>query len=314
MSMKLICVSHSPMMDFIHPAPQVEAQARGMFATLAQEVAAYDPELIVVFAPDHFNAFFYDLMPPFCIGLRAKCAGDWDIGEGPLNVPEKLALELVEAVQAEDVDVSYSYRMQADHGFTQPLELLAGSVARYPVIPIFINGAARPLPPCRRVLKLGEAVGRFLADRPERILVLGSGGLSHDPPTPQMGSVPPEVEEFLIAGRNPTPQARHTRQERVLSNGRLLAEGKGSSQPLDAEWDKGLLETFVAGDLTRFATMTDEEIRTRGGRGGHEIRAWIAAFACLQAAGAYEAHTRYYHPIDEWIAGMGMVSAQPRAS
>lgn len=314
MCVKLICVSHSPMMDFIHPAPDVEAAARGAFATLAQEVKAYDPELVVVFAPDHFNGFFYDLMPPFCVGLRAKCAGDWDIGEGPLPVPEALALDLVQAVQAEDVDIAYSYRMQADHGFTQPLELLAGDVTRYPIIPIFINGAAKPFPPCRRVLKLGQAVGRFLAGRPERILVIGSGGLSHDPPTPQFGSVPPAVEEFLIAGRNPTPEARQERQERVVNNGRLLAEGKGSSQPLDPEWDRGLLDTFIRGDLDRFLTMTDEEIRSRGGRGGHEIRSWIAAFACLQAAGAYRAETRFYHPIDEWIAGMGMISAAPLAA
>lgn len=314
MPIKLICVSHSPMMDFIHPEPAVEAAVRGTFADLAREVAAYDPELIVLFAPDHFNGFFYDLMPPFCIGLRAKCAGDWDIGEGPLNVPEPLAFQLVKAVQAEDVDIAYSYRMQADHGFTQPLELLTGSIERYPTIPIFINGAAKPFPPCRRVLKLGAAVGRFLAGRPERILVIGSGGLSHDPPTPQFGEVPPEVEEFLIAGRNPTPEARRVRQERVVSNGRLLAEGKGSSQPLDPEWDLGLIDTFLGGNLDRFLTMTDEEIRAKGGRGGQEIRAWIAAFACLKAAGAYRAQTRYYHPIDEWIAGMGMVSAEALAS
>ncbi len=314
MPVKLICASHTPMMDFIHPAPEVEAEARATFATLAEEVAAFDPELIVLFAPDHFNGFFYDLMPPFCVGLRAVCAGDWDIGSGPLNVPEAIALDLVKAVQAADVDVAYSYRMQADHGFTQPLELITGDVARYPTIPIFINGAARPLPPARRAVKLGEAVGRFLAGRSERILVLGSGGLAHEPPTPQFGEVPPEVEEFLIAGRNPTPEAREKRQANVLRNGRLLAEGKGSSLPLDAEWDLGLIDSFASGDLDRFLTMTDEEIRARGGRGGHEIRAWIAAFACLKAIGAYRAETRYYHPISEWIAGMGMVTAEPVAA
>ncbi|WP_034990665.1 3-carboxyethylcatechol 2,3-dioxygenase [Beijerinckia mobilis] len=310
MCLKLICVSHSPMMDFIHPEPQVETTARDMFAHLAQEVETYDPEMIVLFAPDHFNGFFYDLMPPFCIGIRAQCAGDWDIGEGPLNVPEAIAHDLVKFVNANDVDVAYSYRMQADHGFTQPLELLTGSVTRYPTIPIFINSAAKPLPPCRRVLKLGDAVGRFLAGRPERILVIGSGGLSHDPPTPQFGSVPPEVEEFLIAGRNPTPEARRKRQENVLNNGRLLAERKGNSQPLDPEWDLGLIDNFLNDDLDRFLTMTDDEILERGGRGGHEIRTWIAAFASLKAAGRYKARRRYYHPIDEWIAGMGMVSAE----
>ncbi len=64
-------------------------------------------------------------------------------------------------------------------------------------------------------LALGRAVGQFIKSlnlENERVLVLGTGGLSHDPPTPQMGSVPPEVEEFLIAGRNPTEEARNARQ------------------------------------------------------------------------------------------------------
>ncbi|SIS95730.1 3-carboxyethylcatechol 2,3-dioxygenase [Insolitispirillum peregrinum] len=314
MPVKLVCASHTPMMEFIHPPADVEAKARQAFKDLAADVAAYDPEVIVLFAPDHFNGFFYDLMPPFCIGLRAACAGDWDIGHGPLNVPEALALDLVQALQAEDLDVPYSYRMQADHGFTQPLELLAGSVGRYPVIPIFINGAARPLPPCRRAVQLGQAVGRFLSQRPERVLVIGSGGLSHDPPTPQFGSVPPEIEEFLIAGRNPTPEARNTRQQRVLNTGRLLAEGKGESLRLNAEWDMGLIDSFSQADMDRFMAMTNEEILEHGGRGGQEIRAWIAAFACMQAVGEYRTTTHYYHPIDEWIAGMAMVSADSVAA
>ncbi|WP_448207999.1 3-carboxyethylcatechol 2,3-dioxygenase [Azospirillum sp. sgz302134] len=311
MPVKLICASHTPMMDFIHPPEAVESAARGTFATLAEEVRAYDPELVVVFAPDHFNGFFYDLMPPFCVGLRAACAGDWSIGEGPLNVPEQTALALVRAVQAADIDIAYSYRMQADHGFTQPLELLCGGVARYPVIPIFINGAAKPLPPCRRAVALGAAVGKFLGGLSERVLIIGSGGLSHDPPTPQMGSVPPEVEEFLIAGRNPTPEARQRRQENVLRNGRLLAEGKGDSLPLNADWDRGLLARFAAADMEGLGALTDEEIWAKGGRGGQEIRAWIAAFAAMNAIGAYQAKTHYYRPIDEWIAGMAMVSAAP---
>lgn len=311
MPVKLICASHTPMMDYIHPPAAVEAEARATFATLAEDVAAYDPELVVVFAPDHFNGFFYDLMPPFCVGLRAACAGDWDIGHGPLNVPEPLALDLVRAVQAQDIDIAYSYRMQADHGFTQPLEFLCGSVARYPVIPIFINGAAKPLPPCRRAVALGTAVGHYLAGLNERVLIIGSGGLSHDPPTPQMGSVPPEVEEFLIAGRNPTPEARQRRQENVLRTGRLLAEGQGQSLPLNADWDRRLMTLFATADMDALAALSDEDILAQGGRGGQEIRAWIAAFAAMNAIGPYQAVTHYYHPIDEWIAGMGMMSAVP---
>lgn len=314
MPVKLICASHTPMMDFVQLSEDIEREVRGNFARLAEEVRAYDPELIVMFAPDHFNGFFYDLMPPFCVGLRARSAGDWGFGTAELDIPEATALELVRAVQAEDVDVAYSYRMQADHGFTQPLSLLTDGLRRYPVIPIFINGAARPLPPCRRVLKFGEAVGRFLAQRPERVLIIGSGGLSHDPPTPQFGQVPPEVEEFLIAGRNPSEDARDRRQRNVIETGRRLAAGEGSSLRLNADWDRSLIETFVDAGLERFATMSDDEILAEGGRGGQEIRAWIAAFAALRACGEYRAESRYYRAIDEWIVGMAMLSAEPVAA
>lgn len=309
---RLICASHTPMMDFIHPAREIETAVRDTFAALAREVADFAPQLVVIFAPDHFNGFFYDLMPPFCLGVRARGAGDWDYWDGELPVPEQLALDLVRFVQDEGVDLAYSYRMQADHGFTQPLALLTDDVTRYPILPIFINGAAHPLPPARRALALGAAVGRFLADRPERVLIIGSGGLSHDPPTPQMGQVPPELEEFLIAGRNPTPEARQRRQANVLAKGQALASGagKGETLPLDAEWDEGLIADFMAGRLARFETMDDAEISARGGRGGHEIRAWIAAFAAMAALGPYRATPHYYHPIDEWIAGMGIVSAE----
>ncbi len=93
----------------------------------------------------------------------------------------------------EGVDVcTYSYSMQADHGVTQPLHFLCeGKLDRYPTIPIFINGAAAPMPTTKRTIALGRAVGQYIKslnlENEPRVLVLGTGGLSHDPPTPQMG-------------------------------------------------------------------------------------------------------------------------------
>ena len=37
----------------------------------AAALRAFDPDLVVVFGPDHFNGFFYELMPAFCIGTAA---------------------------------------------------------------------------------------------------------------------------------------------------------------------------------------------------------------------------------------------------
>ncbi|MDS7929567.1 3-carboxyethylcatechol 2,3-dioxygenase [Acinetobacter sp. V102_4] len=316
MTVKLICASHSPLMEFASPAEQQQEQTvRHTFEKLAAEVKAYDPTLIIAFGPDHFNGFFYDLMPSFCVGVRATAAGDWNYGPGELNVPENTALGLIRRVLDEGADVAYSYRMQADHGVTQPLHFLCdGQLNRYPTIPIFINGAAAPMPTTKRTIALGRAVGAFINSinlENERILILGTGGLSHDPPTPQMGSAPPEVEEFLIAGRNPTVEARNTRQAKIISVGQRLAAGdKSVSVPLNPEWDEQLLEKFKNADFAALENMTEDEIRREGGRGGQEVRTWMAAFAALEAVGDYEMTLHCYEPISEWIAGFGIVSAE----
>ncbi|TCB70675.1 3-carboxyethylcatechol 2,3-dioxygenase [Acinetobacter sp. ANC 4216] len=321
MAVKLICASHSPLMEFATPQEQYKEQAvRDAFAKLAIEVKAYDPTLIISFGPDHFNGFFYDLMPSFCVGIRAAAAGDWDYGKDndKINVPEDKALALVRQVLDQGVDVAYSYRMQADHGVTQPLHFLCeGQLDRYPTIPIFVNGAAAPMPTTKRTIALGRAVGQFIQSlnlENERVLILGTGGLSHDPPTPQMGSVPPEVEEFLIAGRNPTAEAREARQAKVIAVGQQLAAGDTSvSVPLNRDWDLALLEKFKSADFAALEAMTEAEIRRDGGRGGQEVRAWMAAFAALHEIGHYQMTTHCYEDISEWIAGFGIVSAELKA-
>ena len=316
MAVKLICASHSPLMEFAKPQDQTQEQnVRETFKQLAKEVQAYNPTLIIAYGPDHFNGFFYDLMPSFCVGIRATAAGDWNYGPAELNVPEERSKDLIRQVLDEGVDVAYSYRMQADHGVTQPLHFLCdGQLNRYATIPVFINAAAVPLPTVKRTVKLGQAIAEYLKTldlENERVLILGTGGLSHDPPTPQMGAVPPEMEEFLIAGRNPTVEARNIRQSKVIAVGEKLAAGdKSVAVPLNSEWDLKLLELFKNADFDALVAMTEEEIRLQGGRGGQEIRCWIAALATMQALGDYDMKVHCYEAIDEWIAGFSIISAE----
>lgn len=319
MAVKLICASHSPLMEFASPQDSLKEQkVREAFTELAEQVKSYDPTLIISFGPDHFNGFFYDLMPSFCIGIRATAAGDWGYGPGKIDVPEDTAVSLVRKVLDEGVDVSYSYRMQADHGVTQPLHFLCGGqLDRYPTIPIFINGAAAPMPTTKRTIALGRAVGAFIQSlnlENERVLILGTGGLSHDPPTPQMGNASPEVEEFLICGRNPSPESRSNRQDKVISVGQRLAAGDTTiSVPLNPGWDIEVLDKLKNADFAALETMTEEEIRAEGGRGGQEVRSWMAAFAAFSTLGEYDMTLHCYEDISEWIVGFGIVSAELKA-
>lgn len=117
---------------------------------------------------------------------------------GTMNLPIKCSrrktLGLIEHCLERDIDVCYSYQMQADHGFTQPLDLLCqGQLNHYPIIQVFMSGAAAPLPRTKRVIELGKVIGEYLKTLDERVLIISSGDLSHDPPPHQVSTAAPEA-------------------------------------------------------------------------------------------------------------------------
>lgn len=60
----LHCLSHSPLVGYVDPAQEVLDEVNGVIASARERIAAFSPELVVLFAPDHYNGFFYDVMPP----------------------------------------------------------------------------------------------------------------------------------------------------------------------------------------------------------------------------------------------------------
>lgn len=310
MSIKLKCLSHTPLRGLNDPGADVVAEVDAILAQSRAEVEAFDPELIIIFAPDHYNGLFYDLMPPFVIATAAESVGDYQTKLGSLSIPKDLALELAKHILDSDVDIALSHRLQVDHGCTQTLDELTGSLTRYPVIPIIINSVAPPFGPYRRIRKLGEAVGKFIAKLDKRVLILGTGGLSHEPPVPLLAGAPEDIADFLIAGRNPTPEFRAARQARTIAAGKIFGTAECPLTPLNVEWDKAFMNLLAEGRLEEIDDFKIEEISKAAGRSTHEIRTWVASFAALAAVGQYTARQDYYRPINEWIAGYGVISAE----
>lgn len=309
MTVQLICCSHSPLMttDVEETENNVHASFFRELDSCAAAVHAFNPELIVVFGPDHFNGFFYELMPSFCIGTAAIGTKDWHLESGPLRVPRELALSCVRYLQGRDFDLALSHDMKVDHGITIPLYKLTGALNRYNVLPVFINCAADPRPSFRRVRAFGEAIGEFLAGTNMRITVVGSGGLSHDPPTPRLEMSPPDVAARLIKRQTPTQDELDARENRVIRAARDLVIGKGPCLPPSEQWDREFLNTFLSGKLDAFDTLSDAEIDRVAGFGAHEVRTWVAAAAAARKIGELQTELRYYHLVPEWITGMGIV-------
>jgi 2,3-dihydroxyphenylpropionate 1,2-dioxygenase len=309
MPLALCCMSHSPLLDLVdHPA-ELTTDVDGALAQARGFVRDYDPELVVLFTPDHYNGFFHRLMPPFCIGTQASGVGDYGTPAGPLNVPRDIAEDLARSVLDAGVDISVSVQMDVDHGAVQPLEKLFGGIDTVPVVPVFVNSVAAPLGPMRRVRLLGQAIGRYLAGRPERVLVLGSGGLSHDPPVPTLATATGPVAERIVTGRPATADERAARQEAVIAAGAGFAAGTTPLQPLNPDWDRALLDLLESGDLAQLDSWSNSWVEEQGGGSAHEIRTWVAAHAAMAAAGGYETTWRYYRAVPEYIAGFALTTA-----
>ncbi len=304
-------MSHSPLLNLPGPSHDLLDDIGGALTQARQFVEDFAPEIVVIFAPDHYNGFFYKLMPPFCIGTEAQGVGDYGTHKGPLDVPEAIAVGCAKAVLSAGVDIAISANMEVDHGTVQPLEKLFGSATARPVIPIFINSVATPLGPLHRCRTLGTAVGSYLATLDKRVLLVGSGGLSHDPPVPTMATATPQVVERIVHGRPMTPEQRSARQTAVMEAAKSFAAGDSDLQPLNPEFDRQFLEIVDSGHLDDLDNWSNSFIANKGGNSAHEIRTWVAAFAALAAAGPYRTDVRYYKPAPELIAGFAVRTAVP---
>lgn len=308
----LVTMSHSPLMGFTDPPGDTRARVDAVFDQARAFVADLAPDLVVLFAPDHYNGFFYDMMPPFCIGAAAESIGDYDSMAGPLSVDRDAARAIARVVLDAEIDVTLSEHMYVDHGFAQPLEMLVGGLDKLPVVPVFLNCVAQPLGPARRARLLGKAIGQAAMNLDRRVLFIGSGGLSHDPPVPSLEGASPQVTAQLISeGRRPTPEQRAARESRVIQAGRDYAAGVPTMQPLNPAWDRKVLEVFGSGELEQVDTWTTDWFTQEAGRSSHETRTSIAAYAALAAAGPYRVTSSFYEPIPEWIAGFAVTTVVP---
>jgi 2,3-dihydroxyphenylpropionate 1,2-dioxygenase len=307
-------MSHSPLLNLPGPSQDLLDDIDGALTQARDFVTDFNPEIVVIFAPDHYNGFFYRTMPPFCIGTEAQGVGDYGTHKGPLDVPEANAVACAKAVLAAGVDVAISADMDVDHGTVQPLEKLFGDATALPVIPIFINSVAAPLGPLHRCRTLGAAVGSYLATLEKRVLVLGSGGLSHDPPVPTLATATPQIMERIVQGRPMTSEQRSARQTAVIEAAKNFAGGRSDLRPLNPEFDQKFLEIIDGGRLDDLDSWSNAFIVDEGGNSAHEIRTWVAAFAALAAAGPYETGVRYYRPVPELIAGFAVRTARSGAT
>jgi aromatic ring-opening dioxygenase catalytic subunit (LigB family) len=187
--------SHAPgVTGRAHLAEPAQRDAfHAAFRRLGDALAATRPDALVIVAAEHFANFFMNNMPAYAIGMADHYEGPIEdpgwLGIGRTRVPGNAALSrrLIDEVM-NDVDVAFAEEWKFDHGIMVPLHFLT---PRYdlPVIPANINCQGPPLTPLKRAWAFGEALRRACDTAPERIALVGTGGISHWPATPDSGKI-----------------------------------------------------------------------------------------------------------------------------
>ncbi len=320
MQFMMVCASHSPLYYTPGRVSQNVSAVRGAIAAERKRVEDFDPTLIILFGGDHYGGHQMASMPAFCVGVEATAIADVGGTPGKLRVPRDIAVQAVNSLRQDNIDVGVSYAMDVDHGFSLPLENLTGQLDRYPVLPIFVSCIQPPFVPFHRARALGEAVGRFAQTLQEdRILIIGTGGLSHDPEFlfPSIDNVSDEWRPYILNGKRQTdvPQqswidyeiAEHHKASFMLTDDSVPIDTYGIKE----HWDKAFLEKFCAGEMDVFDGWTSTDVLQATGIGTMEILSWIAAAAAMKAATGQAPREMFYNPCREIGVGFGVAETPP---
>lgn len=207
---------HAPNFPALVAREGPQCDVARLYASVAEHVAAVAPDVLIIFTDDHFNTFFLDNFPTFAIGIAEATAGPNDQTPMPrykVAVPGALAAHIRTAAIARGFDITLVQDFDVDHAVMVPLHFLTPQMT-IPVLPIFINCLAPPLPNAQRCYALGQAVRAAVEQWPEplRVAVIGSGSFSLEiggpkiPPGERAAGFPDpqwtkEVQDLLVQGR-----------------------------------------------------------------------------------------------------------------
>lgn len=203
--------SHSPgITGFPERAEPAQRKAvESAFADVRDRIAALEPDALVVVSVEHFTNFFLSNLPAFAI-----CTADSYLGPVTAEMAEFLGVEqhrylgaaplgrhVYEYALASEFDPSLVEGALAfDENFCVPLKHLDPE-SRYPLVPVIVNGVNPPWPTPRRCYDFGRMVRAAVEaqDEYQRVVVIGTGGLSHWVGMPESGTINEDFDRDFLA-------------------------------------------------------------------------------------------------------------------
>ncbi|MBJ9974181.1 protocatechuate 3,4-dioxygenase [Pseudomonas sp. S75] len=201
---------HDPVM-FVAPNAPPEPQREAVwdaYNQCAERLAALQPTSVIIVGCDHYILFGTHCLPRYVIGT-----GDVD---GPIDrlpglareqVPnhQRLAGHIVEHAQAQGIDWTVARSFTVDHSFSIPHQLVVKPAQallgrELPTIPVYLACGVDPYITLPRAADLGRQIRAAVESfaEHERVVIIGSGGISHWVGTVEMGLVAEDFDQEIL--------------------------------------------------------------------------------------------------------------------
>lgn len=225
-------VPHDPVMFVAPEAPAKEVAQRmwGAFAQCSDRLAALKATSVVIIGADHYILFNTGCLPQYVIGT-GEIDGPIDALPGLRrgHIPDSQAL--ASRIAAHGLETGFDWAVAraftVDHAIGIPNQLIVEPVRAsgqaIGIVPVYLAAGVDPYIPMRRAAQLGGAIKAAVeatADD-ERVVVIGSGGISHWVGTADMGRVNEAFDREILdyAVRGDLEGLTSLSDEYILENG-----------------------------------------------------------------------------------------------
>lgn len=237
-----MALTHAPgLTGWFDRAPEEQqTTARRALTEMRQRLEAAQPDVLVAFSNDHLLNWPINNTPEFTVGIGQEHVGPADWYDEWLGLAQKyripghpaLARYLVNEGARRRIAFAYLRTMQFDDGISVPMHYLNPG-GRFPLVPVTMNCTVPPLPTPERAYQVGAVVRDMLRayPGPERIAIIGTGGLSHEPGGPRYFWVDEEFDRWFL---DLLKRGDHEALLRECTLERMEAAGSGGTAELNA--------------------------------------------------------------------------------
>lgn len=205
-------ISHTPSMGYEYDDARRDGRPserwRPWFdgaADVRRAVAELAPDHIVIVYNDHLNYFTLDSLPTLAIGVADRFP-QADEGWGLRALPTlagsaEWGAHLYRQLVTQEFDPTLCMALEPDHGIYSWFPYVFDEPWDVAVTPIAVNMVCHPIPTANRMVRLGQALRHTIEAYPseQRVLVVATGGMSHQISGARFGIANSEFNEAFLA-------------------------------------------------------------------------------------------------------------------